>query len=145
MKLNWGTGIAIFYISFMAIMLFMVYRSTFENRDLVMEDYYQKDLEYQSHLDRISNAKKLPVDLKITKEAEQYIRFSFPKDLKTIKGTVLFYRPSDKKQDVSLGIKVNQENDFVFPISKLQKGGWRVKVDWEGDDVPFYKEVNLTI
>ena len=145
MKINWGTGIAIFYISFMAAMLFMVYRSTFQNRDLVVDNYYQKDLEYQSHLNRVSNAKKLDVDLKITKEDGPFVSFSFPKEVKNIEGKILFYRSSDKGQDVRIGIKVDENNNFVFPTAKLKKGGWRVKVDWEGDNIPFYKEVNISI
>ena len=146
MKINWGTGIAIFYSLFMATMIYMVYQSTQHDRNLVIENYYEKDLQYQSHLDRIKNANALKSDLKIVQHKEEnLVRFSFPKELVEVKGDILFYRPSDNKQDFKTKIQLDNNQEFIFPTTTLQKGGWKIKVDWEGDKTPFYKEVAIQI
>jgi hypothetical protein len=51
MKLNWGTGIAIFYGLFMVIMITFVVMSRNVDHSLVMEDYYEADINYQEHKD----------------------------------------------------------------------------------------------
>lgn len=146
MKINWGTGIAIFYCLFMTTMIYLVYQSIQYDRNLVVENYYEKDLQYQSHLDKLSNATRLKVDLKIVQEKEDnQIRFSFPKELSEVKGDILFYRPSDNSKDFQSKILVNENHEFIVPTNQMLSGGWKVKVNWKGDEIPFYKEVNIRI
>lgn len=146
MRINWGTGIAFFYATFMVTMIYMVYQSTQHDINLVVDNYYEKDLSYQSHLDRIKNTKKLGSDLKIIYQKDQEIvRFIFPEEVKKVEGEVLFYRASDSKQDVHSKIAIDQNHEYILPIPSLQKGNWKVKVDWSGDQIPFYQEINIQI
>ena len=146
MKFNWGTGIALFYLFFMGSMIFMVYRSTQHDRNMVAEDYYEKDLQYQSHLDKLNNANQLKTDLKIVQNVnEKYIRFSFPTDFKEVEGEILFYRTADQSKDFRTKIQLNENNEFVYPTNEMLNGGWEVKVDWKGDKIPFFKKVNIYI
>ena len=146
MKFNWGTGIAIFYILFMGTMIYMVYKSTQHDRNLVVENYYENDLQYQSHLDKLNNANKLEKDLKIVQNtSEKYIRFSFPEEFKEVEGEILFYRTADQSKDFKTKIQLNENHEFVFPTNEMLAGGWEVKVDWKGDKIPFFKKVNIYI
>ncbi|MEM6963298.1 MAG: FixH family protein [Bacteroidota bacterium] len=146
MKITWGTGIALFYITFMGAMITMVYKSTLEDRNLVVENYYEKDLQYQAHLDRLNNTKLLKADLEIlAEEKAKRIRFVFPAELEKIDGEILFYRASDRHQDLKADINLNDGREFIFPTKTLQKGIWKVKVNWRGDQIPFYKETSIRI
>ena len=49
-KWNWGTGILIGIIAFMAFIIGLVYFSVQQNFDLVERDYYPKALEYQQQI-----------------------------------------------------------------------------------------------
>ncbi len=102
---------------------------------------------YQSHLNKLANSKLLKSDLKIiqNKQDEHAPGFTFPKEMKSIKGEILFYRPSDNKQDFKSKISLNEDYEVLFPTEQMRKGTWRVKVNWEGDNKPFYKEVNIQI
>ena len=146
MKFNWGTGIALFYLLFMSTMIYFVYQSTQHDRNLVVDNYYEKDLQYQSHLDKLNNAKNLKIDLKVVQNYEEkYIRFSFPTDFSEVEGEILFYRPSDQSKDFTTKIQLNENNELVVPTSEMLAGGWQVKVDWTGDKIPFFKKVNIHI
>lgn len=57
-KWNWGTGILIGIIAFMAFIIGLVYFSVQQNFDLVERDYYPKALEYQQQIDKEENARK---------------------------------------------------------------------------------------
>lgn len=146
MKFNWGTGITLFYVSFMFTMIYMVYQSTQTDRNLVIENYYEKDLQYQSHLDKLANTSALENDLGIFQnQDERYLRFAFPKEVKDVKGDILFYRPSDSSKDFNTTIKINEHNELRIPTGEMQSGIWKVKVNWEGDNTPFYKEATIQI
>jgi len=146
MRINWGTGITVFYLTFMATMLLMVYRSTQQDINLVVDNYYEKDLSYQSHLDRINNTRSLKTDLKIDYQKEgDIVRFIFPEEIEKVAGEVLLYRASDAKQDVLYQISLDQNHEYILPTVDLQKGNWKIKVDWTGDQTPFYKETNLQL
>ena len=145
-KFNWGTGIGLFYILFMTTMIYMVYQSTLVDRNLVIENYYEKDLQYQSHLDKLNNTNNLKNDLKIFQNREEgYLRFSFPPELKTVGGTVLLYRPSDHAKDFETEIGVDEVHEMRIATKELQAGIWKIKVNWEGDETPFYKEISIKI
>ena len=43
MKFNWGYKILFVYLSFAGGILYLVYRTSLENRDLVSENYYEEE------------------------------------------------------------------------------------------------------
>lgn len=146
MKFNWGTGITLFYVIFMFAMIYMVYQSTQVERNLVVENYYEKDLQYQLHLDKLKNSSTLKNDLGIFQNKEEkYLRFAFPKELAEIKGDILFYRPSDNSKDFDTKIKIDSAHELRISTATLQSGIWKVKVNWEGNEIPYYKEATIQI
>ena len=146
MKFNWGTGIALFYTTFAVVMVSVVIRSTYFDNSLVADNYYQQDLEYQQHIDKVNNASALAKDLVISQNLdEQYLRFQFPNDLAGIKGDIFLFRPSDESKDLHLPISPDSLQQQIISTKDLIPGLWRVKVDWQSDDRSFYKEVNLTL
>ena len=146
MKINWGTGITIFYSLFVLTFVYLVYRSTQEDLNLVVDNYYEKDLQYQSHLDKLNNANTLLEDLKIYRnKEEEYIRFSFPKDFTNIKGEILLYRASDQSKDLTTTIKLDDGNSQQISTKDLQKGYWKIKVDWEGNETAYFKSTTIQI
>lgn len=138
MKLNWGTGIVIGMIGFIGfIMYFVITMSTDKNysHDLVTEKYYQKELLYQSSLKAIENAKKIG-GVKI-KKVKKGLIIVFPKNfnVEKIKGSVSFYRPSNKKLDFQLAIKITPSTSFMLVSNKkLLEGRWNVTIDCEYEE-----------
>ena len=55
MKLNWGTGIAAFYLLFMVVLLSFVIKSRSYDHSLVTTNYYEQDLKYQQQYDKLAN------------------------------------------------------------------------------------------
>lgn len=141
MKLNWGYGIAIFYASFMVVLLYFVIKTTTHDNSLVMENYYEQDLKYQSHYDRVVNTKRLkqPVTFK-QNDAAQTIEIQFPEGIKNIRGTVQLFRPSTKHRDMTLAVTTDESKMMVISTKQLQPGRWKIKMNWEGDEKEFYSE-----
>lgn len=141
MKFNWGHGIALFYLLFAGVMIFFVVKSTTHDHSLVVENYYEEDLKYQQHYEKLANSQNLEQDVTISHDpATDYISFRFPKEKGTVAGTILFYRPSDETKDFKIEIQLDQNFEQTLPVSQLSPGLWKLQVDWEAGGVPFYKE-----
>ena len=144
MKLNWGNGIFIFYVLFVGALVFQLVKSFQYDHSLVVDDYYQKDIEYQKQFDKLKNTKELsePLRIKYLKEENQ-VKIVFPEDITTAKGEILFYRANDKSKDFQLPIE--NAKDIFVPTSFLVRGEWTVSVDWVTDDVAYFEENNIQI
>ncbi len=144
MKLDWGQSIAIFYGLFMVIMISMVIMASRNQADLVQDNYYQKDLEYESFRKRRQNAAVLPDQVAI-EVSKQQLQVRFPENMHGIKGTLTLYRPSDRSLDRELPIDISEGNTMVIDIKKLPGGLWRIMIDWEQAGKEYYQEEILTI
>ena len=146
MKFTWGTGIAIFYTAFVIFMVGMVVYSKNFDHSLVVDNYYEEDLKYQSHIDAVKNAQRLEQDLVIRETGiSQTILFEFPNEFQTLGGSILFYRADDKSKDFELDIVTDSQGRLEVPVSQIPSGQWTVKVNWQGDGKPFYKEKTIVL
>jgi len=134
MKINWGTGVVIAFALFMAFILyfvFLVQSDTKYDNELVVEDYYIQEGKAQENIEKETNVLNLTEKVKISKE-NNTLKIQFPAEFisDSVQGTVKLYRPSDKKFDFTLPIKLTN-NEMVVPQDKLLPGNWEVILDWK--------------
>ena len=139
MKFNWGTGIALFYTIFAAVLIFAVIKSTSYDNSLVSDQYYADDLKYQEHYVKLVNSKALTEDLKIVR-GKTDVTLTFPAEVGVVQGEIVFFCPSDSKQDFTLPVRPDAERRQNVPIEGLKPGLWKVKVDWQANGKTHYKE-----
>lgn len=137
-KINWGTGIFIFYTFFATTLFYQVYKSTQYDNSLVVDNYYEKDLSYQQTIDKLKNSAALTTPLQITYyDILELVELEFPAEFEKITGTIQFYRASNKKEDVTLPIELGSDKCMNVFIRTLKPGLWKIEVDWVGDGTPF--------
>ena len=141
MKINWGTGIAIGIVLFIAFIMFFVIRMSTDSQydyDLVVEEYYQKDLAYQSEIDAEKNLTLLSGAISGEKTDKGYL-LTFPQEMmnnKTLDGTVFLYRPSNKQLDFLLSLKLSS-TQLLIPDERLLDGRWNITIAWDQDGKSF--------
>lgn len=148
MKLNWGSGIAIFYVCFMAIMIFMVIKSKQNTVHLVQENYYQKDLDYEQFRAKRQNASALTESIQIQyNSSKQSVTIVFPEQMKTSTGKLTFFRPSNKYMDKIFKLELDKQGSMLIPINPktIPSGKWNIQVDWESEGKLYYKETTVVI
>ena len=144
MKINWGTGIVLAFIGFMSFILFFVIKVNTDKKydhDLVTEDYYKIELDFQNDINKETNAKKLTENVRL-KKTEKGVLIAFPDSLLTngISGKVFLYRPSNKQLDFEMPISLSDHN-LLIPDKRLLDGRWNIKVDWQYNGNSYlYKE-----
>lgn len=146
MKINWGTGIVLAFIGFIAfIMYFVINMNTNDkyDHDLVTDDYYKEELNYQTNIDKEANSKSLAENISWEKTDEGLL-LHFPKNIepKEISGKVFLYRPSNKQLDIEIPISLSDHN-LLIPDNRLLDGRWNIYVDWSYNDTAylFKKEI----
>ena len=145
MKLHWGHYIAIFFTCFVVFMLFLVYKTFDINTELVTEDYYTKEIAYQSKIDKQTNTINYDANVEVV-QSKDTVLFLFPSKFQDslIKGSINIYRPSDLKKDLIIPISVKENRQFLFK-NQLSKGRYIIYVDWKVDTVLFYTEKTIDI
>jgi hypothetical protein len=146
MKINWGTGVVMAFIGFIAfIMYFVVTMNTNKkyDHDLVTEDYYQAELKYQNDIDKLNNVQMLDENISYRRTSEGLL-IQFPKDLKPedIEGKMFLYRPSNKHLDFVTPLSLSDHN-LLIPDKRLLDGRWNITIDWEynGTSYLFKEEI----
>jgi len=137
MKINWGKGIFIFYVFFVGVLIFQVYKSTTYDHYLVADNYYEKDITYQSLFDKKQNSLNLDNPLEIEYNS------TVPNQMKSVNGDILFYRADDKKKDLKFVINTDDNNEMTIPTSSLQDGYWNVQIDWTAMNTSFFDEKEI--
>lgn len=145
---NWGTGIFLFYTVFASVLFFAVYESTKHDNSLVVDNYYDYDLAYQQHYDRLENTARLDEPFRIQWSAtDKQLTLQFPSLFTNteLTGDITFYRPDDKSLDWSLPITMDEANEMTVDLSKLPIGRWKAKVQWEAEEVPYFAERTIDV
>ena len=147
MKLNWGSGIAIFYTLFVLVMIFMVIKSKQNQVHLVQENYYQKDLNYEDFRVKRQNAAQLTEKIQVEYLAkDRNIQLTFPQSMMEASGKVSLFRPSNKYLDKSYNIQLDKEAQMYIPVDRsLPAGRWKIKIDWESAGRKYYNEEDLVL
>ncbi len=142
-KLSWPIGIIIIYGFFLVTLISFIIFTRYNQVNLVSEDYYQKEINYQKQIDRIERTRTLPESLewKFLKN-EDKIYFIFPKEISThnFEGEVIFFRPSDSSQDIRTNLEISENNDQFIDIKHLARGYWKIKILWSVNDLEYFKE-----
>lgn len=145
-KFGWGWGIALFYMSFVVFMLFMVWNANRQQVEMVDQDYYKKELAYQSQIDRQKRTGALSQPLGWELDSGEMI-LNFPADVasKGVNADILFYRPSDSHMDVSLSASTGPDGVCRINTEKLQRGLYLMQITWRAGGVEYYNEEEIQI
>ena len=146
MKLNWGNGIAIFLVLFVATCIAFLFYTRTVDFTLVEDDYYPKELKHEEVLVKMRNYNDLQQSLQagLGKDSAFVLFPSFFKG-KTLTGNIWIYRPSDKKLDFLVPIKVDSSLTQKITLAKFRHGNYVVKADWNCNGKGYYREVELFV
>jgi len=146
MKLNWGTSIVVAFIAFIVFILYFVVNMIVNDKydhDLVTEEYYKAELEYQQDIDKQNNSKTLSKNITY-KRTNEGLMVYFPEDLQPekITGKLFLYRPSNKQLDFETTLSLSKSY-LLIPDNRLVDGRWNIKIDWQynGKSYLFKKDI----
>jgi nitrogen fixation protein FixH len=145
-RISWGTGITISIILFTIISLWIIYFAFNEDVNLVRDDYYEAEVNFDEKLETIKRTDKLDEKLKITTYADR-IELKFPDnfDYLNIEGIIKLYRPSNRDKDIQVPIKLDSNSTQIINTDKLLSGLWKIQVDWAVYSDKYFNEKILMV
>lgn len=140
-KWNWGTKLFIFTAIFMLFLIAFFIMMSLQTFHLVEKDYYPKALEFQGQIDKNNNTKSLDERVRIENRGE-YIEFEFQTFFNpdSIKGDIIFYRPSESREDLKVPIQLDSTGKQYYPVKNLLKGKYIVKIEYYYENKGYYQE-----
>lgn len=141
MKLSWGTGIVIVFAVFFIVVLGTVAFTTTVDVNLVADDYYERELKHQDLIEKVKRTNELPEHMQI-KVIGNAVELTYPKMFKPyeVEGSIHFYRPADGKKDFFVPIELDAEMKQLISTNNIDKGVWKLKIDWKGKNIEYYNE-----
>ncbi len=139
-------GIIIAIVVPIVLLIVFVIFSSNNTFKLVEKDYYQKEINYQSQIDREMRASQLSQNVNIYND-ENGIVLQFPSTFlpHNISGKVVFFRPSDSGLDFDMQIGLNQDGMQSISSAHFKKGAWIVKVFWNDRQDEYYSEKRIFV
>ncbi len=140
--MNWGQSIILVFILFAGFIGTLVVLMSRERIDLVRADYYQDEIAYQQHIDRVGNTARLNTRPEVTYlRDQQQVVLVLPQSF--CRGEVIFYRPADQQQDFKVMIPAQHATHQVITTRTLARGHWRIKLSWSDGKQDYYTEETL--
>ncbi len=142
MKSIWPIGIIAFFIISISSMVAFVVWSTRQRVDLVADDYYEQELQFQQRVDasaRAANEGLKPAISFDAAAAQIVLQFATPAAVQSATGVVTLYRPSDAALDRSFDFAPDETGKQAI-AAPLPPGLWRVKAEWHRNGQTYFAE-----
>ena len=120
----------------------MVVKAFQEDFDLVAEDYYAQEINYQQKLNKLANAAEKEKAV-IVKQKGDEIFLTFPDS--QAEGSIHFYHPSRKMFDREFDIDLTNGATQKIKRSELIAGSYRVNITWQTADQDYFQQSSIYI
>ncbi|MEO6406061.1 MAG: FixH family protein [Ferruginibacter sp.] len=143
--MNWGKKIVFVYVLFVAGIIFMVFKASTQNIDLVSTDYYEQELKYQQRINESNAASNLSQPVKCEVKGNE-LKIVFPAEMQNqqIDATIWLYYPADKTKDMHKEVSTS-EGKLLIPITNKNKGLYEMKLSWISKGKKYYSQQKLFI
>ena len=137
MKFNWGTGILIFLILFLAACTAFIIFAMNQDVNLVHKDYYEKGVDYTDKMNIDARSTQFSDKIQIDYN-DEYLLIDFEDSLfaNIDSGKVLLYRPSNSNQDVLFPMTFS-ESVIKIPKENLITGRYILKLSWYSEGIKY--------
>lgn len=144
--MNWGYKIIAVYAVFVVGIMYLVFRSTQEDQDLVANDYYEQELKYQQVIDATARANALSSSVKSELKNDGELRIQFPAEMKGkhTEADILLYCTADKKKDITRHIETD-DAEVSFKVPAGNHGWHDLKINWKTGASSYFNQNKLMI
>jgi len=127
----WPLGITLLLVAFFCGIMTLVVIATSSHTELVSENYYEQEIQYQHRIDGLARAREAGASLAYD-AAERRIVVSLGRNAAKpdAPAQVELYRPSAAGLDQVLPLLPGPDGAQVADAGNLQPGPWKVRASW---------------
>ena len=139
----WAVGITALYTTFALATIAFVVFAVRQDYDLVSDNYYEQEVQFQKQIDRVQRTNILTESVKCgVSNDKKNIEITLPNTAATT-GKITLYRPSQADLDRHYSLALDADGRQNIPVKGLLKGKWKMKMLWSANGEEFYKECEI--
>jgi nitrogen fixation protein FixH len=131
----WPIAIIAYFVVFISFIVGFVAFASRQKVDLVSANYYEDEVRFQQHLDRVERARSVPA--KVAYEPNRNaitIHLPIEHVLRLSSGSIRLYRPSNEKLDREIPLRLDNYGVQEIDARVLAPGLWKVRLNWKWGD-----------
>ena len=130
----WPIAIIAYFAAFISFIVGFVAFAARQKVDLVSPNYYEDEVRFQQHLDRMNRAQSVPAKI-VYDSIHEMVTIKLPVEHvgKLASGSIRFYRPADAKLDREIRLRPGAQGLQQIDTKSLAPGLWKVRVNWKAD------------
>lgn len=141
--MDWGKGILLSIIGFVVLIMTMVVISVrMDGIELVTENYYEAEINYQDRIDEESSAMRLDRNVITYRTTAKNLELDLPEGTS---GKIQLFRPSDSSLDREILLDVIESGNTIVSLNDLKPGYWKIQLSWTEKGKNYYEEKKITI
>jgi hypothetical protein len=141
--MDWGKGILLSIIGFVVLIMTMVVISVrMDGIELVTENYYEAEINYQDRIDEESSAMRLDRNVITYRTTAKNLELDLPAGTS---GKIQLFRPSDSSLDREILLDVIESGNTIVSLNDLKPGYWKIQLSWTEKGKNYYEEKKITI
>jgi hypothetical protein len=144
----WPLGVILAFVLFAAGTASLIVLACTRKADLVSDDYYEQELHYQTRIDSLDRAKRLPSPAAVNYDSNSHrLTIRLPADHPGSKptGQIQLYRPSAVSLDRSYPLAPDTNGFQSLDLSGLPNGLWKTRLLWTVDDKEYCLDGRIVI
>jgi hypothetical protein len=144
----WPLGIVVTLTCFVAGSITLVVMASMQRVELVSPDYYERELKYQGHMDRVERTHHSADQASVAYDASgSCITVSLPADQahRDVIGRIELYRPSAAGMDRTVNFQPDADGVQRLSAAGLAPGLWKVRVSWKVGDEDYFLDQKVVI
>jgi hypothetical protein len=146
MRFTWGNAIFLVMTAFILLMTSFMIRAASNQEELVAENYYEQEIEYQGQIDKLNMTRTLSEAVRMTVVGSELV-IEMPMDVrdKTITGELYLQRPSDSRADERMPITLDANRMMRVALGDRLKGAYNVQLDWSADGTAYLSKDRIYV
>lgn len=144
--MNWGYKITIVIVVFILAICSMVYIASKQNNEMIDDNYYEKELAFQSLIDGANNLKAVSKQSIFSQDSEM-VTITIPTGLYSniSEGSIEFLRNDNQKMDLCRPLKPDSKGIQQLNKSLFIQGVYNARIKWTNNDSLYYFEQKIFI
>ena len=139
--MNWGKGIFIVLGLFIGFITVLVTILISQKVDLVSDDYYMQEVEYQSEINKQQEG-LLHEKIKVS-QLDKHIVVQLPLSIETKDVNVSFQRPNDNELDRNYTF--SNSKSYLIPLEDFEKGEYSIRAQFAVGSEDVVQKLELTV
>lgn len=145
-KFSWGHGVVVALFAFIVFILSMLFLfpNGQKNSEMVTENYYEEELQYQDVIDAKNRADALS-EKPVYNQDTHGINITFPKDYNNSNTSIKFVlnRTDDQNLDIKRAVQLNENQSFIIPKKVLKMGNYTLRLMWTKDKIDYRMDYDV--